>query len=119
VPPKTVKRGDHTAIVAQRQADEHQDEIRRRQEELTISAQQTAVDDGEVVDLTVPKEEIESEEGPEIVGEEDETFEIRINADIEGMTFGAGTLYDFQEGKRYRVGRALRDHLEEKELIWH
>lgn len=44
---------------------------------------------------------------------------IRIAADIEDMTFGAGNLYTFAEGRRYRVPRYIAVHLEEKGLVYH
>lgn len=44
---------------------------------------------------------------------------IQVNTDLEGVTFGAGTSYDFRVGRRYRVPAALAAHLEEKGYLWH
>ena len=50
---------------------------------------------------------------------ENPTVVIRVNSTLEHLTFGAGTDYNFEEGRQYRVPRALADHLEEKGYVWH
>lgn len=44
---------------------------------------------------------------------------VRIAEDIEDMTFGVGNNYSFKGGSKYRITRALYEHLEEKGLVWH
>ena len=45
--------------------------------------------------------------------------EIRVNEDIDSMTYGYGNTYTMQAGARYRVPKAVADHLERKGLVWH
>lgn len=44
---------------------------------------------------------------------------IRVNADLSQVAIGAGTSYDFEEGRKYRVPKNVADHLEEKGYVWH
>ena len=48
------------------------------------------------------------------VGTQDDTVVIRVVADIENMTLGAGNNYNFKAGQKYQVTRAVAKHLEEK-----
>ena len=73
----------------------------------------------EVVDLTKAPIEEPAEMEPMIVGEEDSTVVIRINADLEDVTVGAGNHYSFKEGQQYRVPVLVARHLEEKGYVWH
>jgi hypothetical protein len=57
--------------------------------------------------------------GPEPLTVEDEWKVIRVNTDIEEMTYGAGTSYTFQRGRRYRVPRGLYDWLESRGVVYH
>lgn len=62
-------------------------------------------------------------DGPEIsVGDVEvgtPTKKLRVNTDVEDLTFGAGTNYSFYRGQTYSVPAALWEHLEEKGLVWH
>lgn len=89
-------------------------------EDLEIVNAQADLQAEEVIDMTAPKPAPEPEKNePIVLGDEDSTFEIRTNVDIEDMTLGAGNFYTFKAGQRYRVTRAVRDHLEGLSLIWH
>jgi hypothetical protein len=57
--------------------------------------------------------------GPEPITVEDEWKVIRVNTDIEEMTYGAGTNYTFLRGRRYRVPRGLYDWLETRGVVYH
>jgi len=57
--------------------------------------------------------------GPEPITVEDEWKVIRVNSDVEDMTYGAGTMYTFERGRRYRVPRDLYDWLESRGVIYH
>jgi hypothetical protein len=57
--------------------------------------------------------------GPEPITVEDEWRIIRVNSDVEEMTYGAGTTYTFLRGRRYRVPRGLYEWLESRELVYH
>ena len=45
--------------------------------------------------------------------------EFRVNEDLENVTIGQGTNYNFFEGTKYRAPKHIYDHLEEKGYIWH
>lgn len=47
------------------------------------------------------------------------TREMRVNQDVDQMTFGVGNHYDFKVGKKYKVPSALYDHLNELGYVWH
>lgn len=57
--------------------------------------------------------------GSEPITVDDEWKVIRVNSDIEDMTYGAGTNYTFERGKRYRVPRDLYDWLEGRGVVYH
>lgn len=44
----------------------------------------------------------------------DDTVVVRVAESLEMMTFGAGNYYSFEAGKKYKVSKALANHLEEK-----
>jgi hypothetical protein len=44
---------------------------------------------------------------------------VRVNSDLPQVTIGAGNLYDFEEGRQYKVPKHVADHLEEKGYVWH
>jgi hypothetical protein len=48
----------------------------------------------------------------------DETVIIRVNEDIMDMTYGAGNLYTFLQGRKYKVSKDLAGWLEEKGYLW-
>jgi hypothetical protein len=57
--------------------------------------------------------------GPEPMVVEDEWRVIRVNTDIEDMTYGAGTSYTFLRGRRYRVPRDLYNWLDSRGVVYH
>lgn len=57
--------------------------------------------------------------GPEPVTVESEYKVIRVNTDIEDMTYGIGTSYTFLRGRRYRVPFHLYQWLESRGVIYH
>jgi hypothetical protein len=44
---------------------------------------------------------------------------IRVNTDIEDMTFGIGNQLTFLRGRRYRVPRDLYNWLESRGVVYH
>jgi hypothetical protein len=44
---------------------------------------------------------------------------VRINSDLDQMTFGAGHHYDFERGRSYKLPAELADHLDSKGFVWH
>ncbi len=85
-------------------------------------------DDDEVID-TAPARPIAPQYHPQAAQAAQEIVEvdslaeplviIRVNTDLEQMTFGQGNHFSFEAGKQYRVTRSLANHLEEKGYVWH
>jgi hypothetical protein len=57
--------------------------------------------------------------GPEPITVDEEFKVIRVNTDIEDMTYGAGTSYTFLRGRRYRVSKHLYQWLESRGVVYH
>jgi|SRR5215469_9053029 len=57
--------------------------------------------------------------GPEPITVDEEFKVIRVNTDIEEMTYGVGTSYTFLRGRRYRVPKHLYLWLESRGVIYH
>jgi len=57
--------------------------------------------------------------GDEPIIVEDEYVNIRVNTDIEEMTYGVNNTFSLARGKQYRVSRHLARHLESKGLVYH
>ena len=57
--------------------------------------------------------------GSEPITVEDEWHVIRVNSDVDEMTYGAGNTYTFLRGRRYRVPRGLYEWLESRDLVYH
>jgi hypothetical protein len=57
--------------------------------------------------------------GDEPILVEEEYRTIRVNTDIEDMTYGVGNTFSMVRGKRYRVQREIAQHLESKGLVFH
>jgi len=57
--------------------------------------------------------------GVEPITVEDEWRVIRVNSDVDEMTYGAGNTYTFLRGRRYRVPKGLCDWLESRDLVYH
>lgn len=57
--------------------------------------------------------------GSDPITVEDEYKVIRVNSDVEDMTYGAGNSYTFLRGRRYRVPQGLYEWLESRDLVYH
>lgn len=57
--------------------------------------------------------------GEEPIVVEDEWRIIRVNTDIENMTYGVGNELTFLRGRRYRVPSHLADWLESRGVVYH
>jgi hypothetical protein len=57
--------------------------------------------------------------GAEPITVEDEWRVIRVNSDVDEMTYGAGNTLSFLRGRRYRVPRGLYEWLESRDLVYH
>lgn len=116
------KAGDYTGQQKARLAKEKAEELKARQEEITITQQ---VEEEklrtEVVDYTSDEPEppviVDSVEDVGVTLADD-TVIIRVTEEIIDMTWGAGNLLSFTPGRKYKVPRELANHLQEKGYIW-
>lgn len=114
------KVGDVTGRQREQLVKQHAEELARRSEEMSIA---TAVEaqrlETEVLDLTVPGEPTVIDE-VESVGVDlaDDSTVVRVAEDIEMMTLGAGKHYNFKAGQKYKVSKAVAQHLEEKGFLY-
>lgn len=101
---------------------EHAEELSRRSEEMSVAAQVEAAQiESEVIDVTeTPAAPTVIVDSVEEIGVTlaDETIIIRVNEDIMDMTYGAGNLYTFLQGRKYKVSKDLASWLEEKGYLW-
>lgn len=118
--PKT-RAADVTGRKREQLQKQHAEEIARRADEIsTATAAQAEKDANSVTDLT-------QESGPVVVDSVEEveasvseaSVVIRVNEDIDDMTLGVGNVYSFKMGQKYKVPKAVADHLEEKGYVWH
>lgn len=128
--------GDFTGQQKAKLAKEHAEEVARRGDELAMmeaaeqEAAQNRVTDytqgtpdapiilDSIEDLTQADEELLLD--PDSVAlREQPVRTIRVNADLERVTIGAGNHYTFREGEKYKVPAFVADHLEEKGYVWH
>lgn len=106
------QREEQIKAVAQQQAE--------RATEITMATQVKAYkDEVEVTDLT------DNPAAPTIIDDvesvgvtlADDQVVIRVLETLDMMTFGAGQYYSFEAGKKYKVSKALANHLEEKGYV--
>lgn len=120
---QTQRAGDYTGVQKAALAKEFAEEQAAVAEKMGLATATKAVEDQEPVDLVPNAEPVVEAFTGEIevrdvdLGEEIVTF--RVNEDLDKVTIGQGNTYDFEEGRKYRGPRRVRDHLEEKGLIWH
>ncbi len=109
---------DFTGRLAQQKAAEHAEElVEKARTTALINAQNEAERVGTVVDYTAkPEARVEVAETVEALPEE---VTIRVNCDLEQVTIGKGTSFDFETGRKYKVPRFVAEHLEEKGFVWH
>jgi len=106
------QREEQLKAVAEQQA--------QRATEITMATQAKAYkDEVEVTDLTVNPAAPTVIDEVESVGVSlaDDQVVIRVLENLDMMTFGAGQYYSFEAGKKYKVSKALANHLEEKGYV--
>lgn len=120
MPPRK-RAGDLTGIETERLQKEHQAELKKRAEEISMMAEVEAEENLVPIDYSngpaVPVVEDEIETRGEIQLETP-TKVIIPNTTLESVTYGAGRHYSFEEGKRYTVPTDLARHLSSKGLLW-
>lgn len=118
-----VKPGDMTGRARENLAAAAQKELQEREGQISLAAHvEKERLETEVVDysegpsqpptLTIDEVEVLT---PDLA---EEFAVIRVLDDIEDMTFGAGNLYTFKVGQKYKVSAALANHLEEKGYLY-
>jgi hypothetical protein len=114
------KATDFTGREREKLQKEHAEELALRAQEMSmasVAAAEAAANT--VTDLTQSAPVvIDSVEEVEI-NLSSATVVIRVNEDIEDMTFGVGNNYSFKAGQKYKVPKNVADHLEEKGYVWH
>ena len=112
------KPGDVTGRIREAAAAEHIEELQERAESMSLATAEAKIKlETEVIDATTPHQKIVVVDEVTAVAKGDDTVEIRVVENIESMTFGAGNHYSFKAGQKYRVKRALADHLASKGYI--
>lgn len=109
------KPGDVTGRIREQAAAELVEEVQKRAEEMSLATAEAKIKlSNEVIDATSPHQKVVVIDEATPVGKQDDTVEIRVIENIEAMTFGVGNHYSFKAGQKYKVTRAVADHLASK-----
>jgi hypothetical protein len=126
------RHGDYTGRVAARLKAAHAEELAQRRQQIGLTDQGPVQEFDRVYDpktqqpLDISEEEArrleyrpaDDGEVPEEIMEVGPDFVVmRVNTAIEQMTYGVGTSYDFQPGKKYWVSPDLYQHLASRGLV--
>ena len=113
---------DHTGNQKAILAEQHAEELAKRKDEIAMhQAQQKAgLDEPIALDdkgrtIQNVSEEVVAEGPVEIPPE---TVNIRIACDLEKVTIGQGTEFDFKEGQVYTVPLHVAQHLDRLGYVW-
>lgn len=110
---------DYTGRQRDKLAAEHAEVVRARDDQIAMAtAVQAEVDSG-LHDYVGDQQTTQLNADGEVVYVEAPARVIRVNSDIDEMTFGAGNLFTFKEGQQYRVSAELANYLEELGRVWH
>ncbi len=111
---------DATGKAAEDAAKRNAAELKKRQDEISISrAQEEELLETAVFDPRKPDEPLLIDEIEEVgFGTRDEKVIVRTITDIEDMTFGVGNTYTFKAGQKYSVSKELAVYLEQLGYIW-
>ncbi|MGW3763109.1 hypothetical protein [Streptomyces sp. NPDC005131] len=113
---------DHTGNQKALLAEQHAEELAKRKDEIAMhhAEQKAGLDEPIALDdkgRTVQNvSEAAAEEGP--VEIPPETVHIRIACDLEKVTIGQGTAFDFKEGQVYSVPLHVAQHLDRLGYVW-
>lgn len=127
---------DVTGKLAEQLAAEHAEQLAEKSRSLSLVTAQVEEDNKhKIVDYSDPAKPIvlDARETGEVdspyladpidmeinVEEVDRVVTVRTNCDLEQVTIGHGTSFDFQMGVRYRVPVHVAEHLGEKGLLWY
>lgn len=111
---------DATGRAVEEAAKRNAAELAKRKDEISISrAAEEASLANDVFDPKKPDQPLLIDEIEEVgVAVNNDKVIIRVNSDIEDMTFGVGNHYTFKAGVRYSVPRGLAQYLEGLGYLW-
>jgi hypothetical protein len=116
--------GDLTGRRKAQLAAEHAEELKARENEISlINAAAAEEKENTVVEVKPRDMSAPAEPAPVEVAEAIEVevpmVTFRVNTPLEQMTYGHGNHYDFEEGVKYKAPKPLYDHLDSLGYIWH
>jgi hypothetical protein len=135
MPPAKKRPGDMTGRQAEILAAENKEALEARAAEISLiqevdresldepidltggSDPDEVEDIDDIIDVTTPVEVVTAPPAAPVVERRADVHvekpkrTFRVNTDIENMTFGVGTNYNFKAGQKYTVDKALFDHL--------
>lgn len=111
---------DATGAAAEKAAKANEKALKDRANEIALSRQVEEISlANDVFDPLQPDQPILIDEIEEVgITVNNDKVVIRTIADIEGMTYGVGTTYNFKQGVKYSVPRDLAAYLENLGYIW-
>ena len=112
---------DATGRAAEQAAKRNAEELQKRKDEISISRAAEEISlANDVFDPKKPDQPLLIDEVEEVgVGiNKEDTVIIRVNTDIEDMTYGVGNNYTFKAGVRYSVPRHLANYLQGLGYLW-
>lgn len=113
---------DHTGNQKSLLSEQHAEEMAKRKDEIAMhhAEQKAGLDEPIALDergRTIQNvSEAVAEEGP--VEIPPENVNIRIACDLEKVTIGQGTAFDFKEGQVYTVPLHVAQHLDRLGYVW-
>jgi hypothetical protein len=110
--------GDVTGRTKAKLSEEHQEELVARAKEISLITAAEQAAKTEVVDLSGAVVATQPDDAPIEVDAQEKIVEIQVVENIDEMTYGAGNLYSFEAGRRYRVKAGLANHLAERGYVW-
>ena len=111
---------DATGRAVEEAAKRNEAELAKRKDEISISRQMEEISlANDIFDPKKPDQPLLIDEIEEMgVSVNNDKVVIRVNSDIEDMTFGVGNHYTFKAGVRYSVPRGLADYLQGLGYLW-
>ena len=111
---------DATGLAAEKAAKANAEALRKRQDEISITAQIEAESlENDVFDPKAPDAPLVLDEIENVgVSTANDMVVIRTITDIDEMTYGVGNHYTFKAGVKYRVPSGLANYLEQLGYIW-
>ena len=88
--------------------------LAQRAGEMSMATAQAQAQLDQVIDATVPDRQVVIVDETITIDNNKDSVEIRVVEDIENMTLGAGNNFNFKAGQKYKVSKAVAQHLKEK-----